>query len=66
MRGGGIPLYVIATLMFFVSIGVWMAIGMYLGIEMWAFLVIPVIMIVVAAVFVSYIQSKDKDEGDWE
>ncbi len=58
---GGLAKYVIATIIFFVIIGVWMTIAWYLGAAMWAYIFIVVFGAVMAAIAVKYLEPKLED-----
>ena len=59
---GGLPKYVIGTLIFFATIAVWMGIALYIGAPMWTFIFIVVFGAVMAALAVWYLQPKEDKE----
>ncbi len=63
MRGDfGIPLYVTATLVFFVGIAVWVVIGFFRGVAWWFYIFAVVLGVTMAALVVWYLQPKEDKE----
>jgi membrane associated rhomboid family serine protease len=57
---GGLPKYVIGTLIFFVNIAVWLGIAWLLGLAWWVYIFAVVFGVIMAAVAVWYLQPKDE------
>ena len=58
---GGLAKYVVATIIFFVTIAVWTGIALYFGAAVWVYPVIVVFGAVMAAVAVKYLEPKLED-----
>ncbi len=62
---GGLSKYVVATIIFFANIAVWMGIAMYFGLSMGAYIFIIVFGVIMAAVIVWYL-SPEEDKEYWK
>lgn len=58
---GGLPKYVIGTVIFFVTIAFWIVIAWYIGAPTWAYIFIVVFGAVMAAAAVKYLEPKLED-----
>lgn len=58
---GGLAKYVIATIIFFVGITIWVGIVLYIGAPLWTLIFIVVFWAVMAAVAVKYLEPKLED-----
>ncbi len=58
---GGLSKYVVATIIFFITIAVWIGIALYLRLPGWVYIFIVVFGSVIAAIVVKYLEPKLED-----